>query len=39
MAVTNRAGVARVEIGTLASDQGIVRAFGPGGFDYIRGMK
>ena len=38
-AVTNRAGIARVEAGTLASDQGIVRVFGPGGFDYIRGRK
>jgi hypothetical protein len=39
IAVTNRAGTARVEAGTLPSDQGIIRAFGPGGFDYIRGMK
>jgi hypothetical protein len=39
ISVTNRAGVARVELGTLPSDQGIVRAFGPGGFDYIRGRK
>ena len=38
-AVTNRAGIARVQAGTLASDQGIVRVYGPGGFDYIRGVK
>ena len=38
-AVTNRAGIARVQAGTLPSDQGIVRVYGPGGFDYIRGRK
>jgi len=37
--LTNRSGVARVEAGTLSTDQGIVRAFGPGGFNYIRGRK
>ncbi len=38
--VTNRAGIARVEAGTLPdTDQGIVKTFGPGGFDYIRGRK
>ena len=38
-ALTNAAGVARVEAGILPSDQGILKAFGPGGFDYIRGRK
>ena len=38
-ALTNAAGVARVEAGVLTSDQGILRTFGPGGFDYIRGRK
>jgi hypothetical protein len=38
-ALTNPAGIARVEGGVLPSDQGIVRVFGPGGFDYIRGRK
>jgi len=37
--LTNRSGVARVEAGILPSDQGILRVFGPGGFDYIRGRK
>ena len=38
-ALTNAAGVARVEAGILPSDQGILRTYGPGGFDYIRGRK
>jgi hypothetical protein len=38
-ALTNPAGTARVEAGTLTTDQGILRTFGPGGFDYIRGRK
>ena len=39
-ALTNQQGIARVEAGVLAQeDLGIVRAFGPGGYDYIRGRK
>lgn len=38
-AVANQAGIARVEAGILPSDQGIVRVFGPGGFDFIKGRK
>ncbi len=38
--LTNRSGIARVEGGTLSgSDVGILRAFGPGGFDFVRGRK
>ena len=38
-AIANAAGVARVEAGVLPSDQGIVRTYGPGGFDFIKGRK
>jgi hypothetical protein len=39
-ALTNDKGTARVEAGTLVpEDLGIVRVFGPGGYDYIRGRK
>lgn len=36
-AIANTAGTARVEAGVLSGDLGIVRAFGPKGFDFVRG--
>ncbi len=35
--LANNNGNARVEVGVLPSDKGVVRAFGPKGFDYISG--
>jgi hypothetical protein len=37
-ALTNAADMPRVEAGVEHGDRGIVRAYGPGGFDYIRGV-
>jgi len=37
--LTNRAGIARVQAGILPGDIGILRTYGPGGFDFVRGMK
>ena len=36
-ALTNPGGTARVEAGVLPGDLGVVRTFGPTGFDYIEG--
>jgi hypothetical protein len=36
-ALTNKQGIARVEAGILGGDQGVVRAFGPAGFNFISG--
>jgi hypothetical protein len=38
-ALANNTGVARVEAGVLAEDLGVVRAEGPGGFNFILGKK
>jgi hypothetical protein len=39
LGLTNSAGIGRVEAGVLPSDRGVVRTFGPGGFNYIEGRK
>jgi hypothetical protein len=36
-ALSNKQGIARVEAGTNKQDQGVVRAFGPAGFNFIEG--
>jgi hypothetical protein len=36
-AIANAAGTARVEAGVLNDDKGIVRTYGPKGFDFVRG--
>jgi hypothetical protein len=38
-ALANTGGTARVEAGVLLEDLGVVRVFGPGGFNYIEGRK